>query len=91
MKRGILTAAFLLCLAVPASVSHAAQLAEDTIAEGVYIEDMDMSGMMVSEAIEAVDSYVKGRMDTMIPPLAVPSSLVSTIPVISATSWNRRA
>ena len=66
MKRGILTAAFLLCLAVPASVSHAAQLAEDTIAEGVYIEDMDMSGMMVSEAIEAVDSYVKGRMDTMI-------------------------
>ncbi len=67
MKKAVLTAAALfLCILSAGSVSRAAELAEDTIAVGVYIEDMDMSGMTVSEAIEAVDSYVQSRMDTTI-------------------------
>jgi len=36
-------------------------MAKDTIAEGVFINEVDMSGMTISEAVDAVDEYMVNK------------------------------
>ena len=42
-------------------VVHAESMPKDTVAEGVFIEQLDLSGMTISEAIDAVDDYIAGK------------------------------
>ena len=40
---------------------HAESMPKDTVAEGVFIEQLDLSGMTISEAVNAVDDYIAGK------------------------------
>ena len=47
-------------------VVYAAGMPKDTIADGIFIDDMDMSGMTIAEAVDAVDAYIQDRTDSQI-------------------------
>lgn len=64
MKRKILAGlALALCtgLFCGSSVSQAGSMPKDTIADGIFIDDVDMSGMTISEAVDAIDDYITGK------------------------------
>jgi len=62
MRKGLFAAAAALFVGAGlwagSQIVYAQGMAVDTIADGVFIDDIDMSGMTISEAVAAVDEYI---------------------------------
>ena len=68
MRRGFLCALMLACMLVPKTMAAAKE--NDVIKEGIFVGEVDLSGMSAREAEEAVEAYVDTLSDVEITLLA---------------------
>ena len=61
---------------------------EDIILKGVYIDNLDLSGMTATEAKEAVDQMVEERLETAITLYCANNSEVVITPLQLGMTWN---
>ena len=61
---------------------------EDTILTGVYIEDMSLGGMTVSDAKAMVENYVDGLSEKVITLMIMDGNSVEITPADVGLSWN---
>jgi hypothetical protein len=67
LKAGLLCAALALFSALPAAAARpVASVSDDTIASGVYVEGVDLSGMSVDEANAALQAKVAEMAATLV-------------------------
>lgn len=57
---GLAAAVCIGCLAGHSTV-YAQNMPKDVMADGIFIDEVDMSGMTISEAVDAIDAYIEGK------------------------------
>lgn len=85
MKGGCLLVLALACFLVFGSAAQAKE--EDTIKNGVFAEDVDLSGMTPDQASEAVEGFVEGLRDVQIVLVAAGGNQVTVSAGDLGISW----
>ncbi len=88
MRRGFLCALMLACMLVPKTMAAAKE--NDVIKEGIFVGEVDLSGMSAREAEEAVEAYVDTLSDVEITLLAAEDNEVPVTAGELGISWANR-
>lgn len=89
MKRGkkwlLLGCLFLVCMLLPGTMAEAA--GSDTIKNGIYADNIDLSGMSAAEAEQVINAYVEGLKSTEITLLAAGNQAVTVTADELGIAW----